>query len=165
MRVKQVAMEGLRHPILLGLLATLACSGDESRSMTIVSPSDARDSSSQAACFENDDGGAWTAITAVDMPSCDGRKLKACPSNEGTPADTVAADLLRLAIDRCQLPSYVYLEVGFVAGCPSRIRLRDGIGRPVSVELVSCLFGALRTERWECATDVSCALVEHDTLP
>ena len=117
------------------------------------------------ACFASDDGN-WTPVTSLDTTGCESRPLGACAEQPSLSSDQALwVHLLAFVQQQCQLRTHVFVEVGFVAGCPSRFRIKDGIGRPIPAELGVCLARALPGVRWDCALGAACATVEQDTLP
>jgi hypothetical protein len=133
-----------------------------------VAPSDvAPDSAAsdpQGACFEADDAGSWTTLASVDPQGCEMRPLAVCGASGASMSERLHSHLLEVARE-CGLRPYTYVQVSFVAGCPSSLRARDAIGRPIPAGLSPCLVEALKIARWDCAIGLPCATAEYDTLP
>jgi hypothetical protein len=115
-------------------------------------------------CFGSDEAVPWTTITPLDTLGCEMRPVVVCGASGTSTPERLGAHLLGVARG-CGLREYTYVQVAFVAGCPSGVRLRDAVGRPVPAGLLPCLVEALESQRWDCAIDLPCATVEYDTLP
>lgn len=111
----------------------------------------------------NNSVGVWQAMADLDHVDCASRPLIPCFSSDGTTATSLEFKLLQFAREICRLPAYHWLRVDFVSGCPSTMAAKS-TGPDLPSGLVDCLTRALATERWSCAVERTCAMVEYDTL-
>ena len=159
--------------IVLGLIAITGCdSGMQSRpsdggpgdsGLGDGGASDATtDGPDATAC--GSDWGPWQTVVKLDDANCTARPVTECPGSPDASAQGPGTKLAEIALQTCQLPSYHYVRVDFVAGCPSVLSMKTPGAAPASA-LVDCLTTALSNQRWSCAVDQPCEMFEHDTLP
>jgi hypothetical protein len=105
----------------------------------------------------------WPATVQFDTSGCTARTATDCVTG-GVVVGGLDVQLLVFAQQSCHLPTYTFVMVEFVSGCPSVLRVGDIEGRADGV-LVDCLSRELGQARWSCAEVATCSMVEWDTLP
>lgn len=106
----------------------------------------------------------WDVIVDLDHADCLARPTTECTLGGGSEPLPLAGQLLLFAKQICQLPSYRWVRVEFSEGCPASLSVRAAGPGTLDPQLVDCLVAALSTQRWRCADEPRCAVVEWDTL-
>jgi hypothetical protein len=106
--------------------------------------------------------GEWQAVVAIDDSGCSSRTALDCGplGSQGG----VYLVLSRLFSD-CRVPSYTFVRVDFADRCARRLLVTRLRGPDPGIQpLVDCLKDHLVGQRWACATDSPCGVLERDTL-
>jgi len=171
-------MASVRLPLLL--VGLVGCGSGTGLPPGISAPADGP---SDAAMDQSPEGGAdssatdttdeappcadspipWAVTVQLNHADCDTRPITSCARVE---VDPLGWELNQLAIWKCFLSTYVYVNVEFVGGCPAVLRIRT---LKVASEdrfkpLTECLTIALQQQHWECGGD-RCATVYNETIP
>jgi hypothetical protein len=102
-------------------------------------------------------------MVAIDDTGCSSRTALDCRSPQGPDGVVYVLDWL---FHQCGIPSYTFVRVDFADGCARRLLVTHAQGRDPGIQtLLDCLKDSLAGQRWACATDAPCGLLERDTLP